>query len=86
MGCKIIVLNLPRDFTEDELKVLFEPHGRIISCDLVLDKNTGLSKGFGFIIMELVSQVEIAVKALHQTRLKKQKIRVKLATQEQQMN
>ena len=86
MGCKIIVLNLPRDFTEDELKVLFEPHGEIISCDLVLDKNTGLSKGFGFIIMELVSQADIAVKALHQTRLKKQKIRVKLATQEQQMN
>jgi len=86
LGCKIIVLNLPRDFTEDELKVLFEPHGEIISCDLVLDKNTGLSKGFGFIIMELVSQADIAVKALHQTRLKKQKIRVKLATQEQQMN
>jgi RNA recognition motif-containing protein len=86
LGCKIIVLNLPRDFTEDELKVLFEPHGRIISCDLVLDKNTGLSKGFGFIIMELASQADIAVKALHQTRMKKQKIRVKLATQEQQMN
>ncbi|MDC0399527.1 RNA-binding protein [Alphaproteobacteria bacterium] len=82
MCCKIIVLNLPRDFTEDELQVLFEPHGEIISCDLVLDKNTGVSKGFGFIIMEHVSQADIAIKALHQTRLKKQKIRVKFATQD----
>lgn len=82
MGCKIIVLNLPRDVTEDELQVLFEPYGEIISCDLVLDQNTGVSKGFGFIVMELVSQADIAVKALHQTRLKKQKIRVKLATKD----
>jgi RNA recognition motif-containing protein len=81
LGCKIIVLNLPRDFTEEELKALFEPHGEIISCDLILDKNTGASKGFGFIVMELVSQADIALKALHQTRLKKQKIRVKLTTQ-----
>ena len=81
MSCKIIILNLPRDLTEDELKTLFESYGEVISCDLILDKNTGVSKGFGFIIMGLVSQADIAVKALHQTRLKKQKIRVKLTTQ-----
>ena len=81
MGCKIIILNLPRDFTEEELRVLFEPHGEITSCDLILDKDTGVSKGFGFIVMGLVSRADIAIKTLHQTRLKKQQIRVKLAKQ-----
>ena len=38
------------------------------------------TKGFGFIIMGLVSEADIAIKALHQTKLKKQKIRVKFTT------
>ncbi len=80
MSSKLIILNLPRDLTENELKTLFEPYGEVISCDLILDKNTGVSKGFGFIIMGLVSEADIAIKALHQTKLKKQKIRVKFTT------
>ena len=80
MSCEIIILNLPRDLTEDELKTLFEPYGEVISCDLILNKNTGVSKGFGFIIMGLISEADIAIKALHQTKLKKQKIRVKFTT------
>ena len=80
MSSKLIILNLPRDLTENELKTLFESYGEVISCDLILDKNTGVSKGFGFIIMGLVSEADIAIKALHQTKLKKQKIRVKFTT------
>tara|TARA_S200000501_G_scaffold345840_1_gene358806 strand:+ start:255 stop:497 length:243 start_codon:yes stop_codon:yes gene_type:complete len=80
LSSKLIILNLPRDLTENELKTLFEPYGEVISCDLILDKNTGVSKGFGFIIMGLVSEADIAIKALHQTKLKKQKIRVKFTT------
>ena len=80
MSSKLIILNLPRDLTENELKTLFEPYGEVISCDLILDKNTGVSKGFGFIIMGLISEADIAIKALHQTKLKKQKIRVKFTT------
>lgn len=82
MSCKLIILGLPRDLSENELKILFEPYGEVISCDLILDKNTGVSKGFGFVIMGLVSEADIAVKALHKTRLKKQKIRVKFITQD----
>ena len=80
MSSKLIILNLPRDLTENELKTLFEPYGEVISCDLILNKNTGVSKGFGFIIMGLISEADIAIKALHQTKLKKQKIRVKFTT------
>ena len=81
LGCKIITLNLTRELTEEELKVLFEPHGENLSCDLVLDKDTGVSKGFGFVEMGLDSEADIAIKTLHETRVKTKKIRVKLAKQ-----
>lgn len=76
---KLIVLNLPREMSEDELAKLFKAHGNIQSCDLVLDPNTGKSKGFGFVEMALAHEAELAIKALHGTKLKKNKIRVKPA-------
>jgi RNA recognition motif-containing protein len=76
---KLIVLNLPRDFTEDTLAKLFKAHGDIKACDLVIDEKTGQSKGFGFIEMALEHEAEIAIKALHGSKLSKNTIRVKLA-------
>ncbi len=77
---KLIVLNLPRDLSEDELAKLFKVHGNIKACDLVLDAKTGTSKGFGFVEMALEHEAEIAIKELHGKRLKKNKIRVKPAS------
>ncbi len=77
---KLIVLNLPRDFSEDQLAKLFKAHGNIRGCDLVIDPATGISKGFGFVEMALDHEAEIAIKALHGSKLNKQKIRVKAAS------
>ena len=66
---KLIALNLPRDLTEIELAELFKPHGGIQSCDLVMDANTGVSKGFGFVEMPEADEADQAIKALHGTRL-----------------
>jgi RNA recognition motif-containing protein len=76
---KLIVLNLPRDFSEDALAKLFKSHGNIKACDLVLDEKTGTSKGFGFVEMALEHEAEIAIKELHGSTLNKKKIRVKPA-------
>jgi RNA recognition motif-containing protein len=76
---KLIVLNLPRDLSEDELAKLFKAHGNIKACDLVIDAKTGSSKGFGFVEMALEHEAEIAIKELHGSKLKKKKIRVKPA-------
>jgi len=43
---KLIIRNLARSTTEDEVKTLFQEYGAVQSCDLVLDKTTGGSKGF----------------------------------------
>jgi RNA recognition motif-containing protein len=76
---KLIILNLPREFSENELAKLFKEHGNITACDLVIDEKTGKSKGFGFVEMALEHEAEKAIKALHGSKLIKNKIRVKPA-------
>ena len=76
---KLMVLNLPRDFSEEAPAKLFKTHGYIKACDLVIDDKTGTSKGFGFVEMALKDEAEIAVRELHGSRVNKNKIRVKPA-------
>lgn len=76
---KLIALNLPRDFSEQELAELFKAHGKIRACTLVLNEDTGKSKGFGFVEMALAHEGEAAIKALHGSKVGKEKIRVKQA-------
>ena len=76
---KLMALNLPRDFSENDLAALFKAHGNIKDCTLVMDNKTGKSKGFGFVEMALAHEGEAAIKALHGSKVGKAKIRVKAA-------
>lgn len=76
---KLIALNLPRDFNEQDLADLFKQFGNIRACDLVLNAETGKSKGFGFVEMALDHEGDIAIKELHGSKVGKNKIRVKAA-------
>lgn len=77
---KLTVLNLPRNFTENELAKLFKQHGNIKACTVVMDAQSGASKGFGFVEMALAHEAADAIKALNGTVLDKKKIRVKAAS------
>ena len=77
---KIIALNLPRDMSEQSLALIFKKIGDIKSCTLVIDKHTGISKGFGFVDMALDLDGEKAIKELHGTKIGKNKIRIKQST------
>ena len=79
---KLIVLNLPRDLSEQSLALLFKAIGGITSCNLIIDKYTGISKGFGFVEMTLDHEGEIAIQELHGTKIGKNKIRVKQSTEQ----
>ena len=74
---KLIALNLPRDFDEQSLAMLFKNIGNIKSCTLILDEKTQKSKGFGFIEIALTHEGEIAIKELHGHKIGKNKIRIK---------
>lgn len=76
---KLLVRNLARTTTESEIRDMFAEHGEVSACDLVLDKETGLSKGFAFIEMSDETEAKAALSALHETRVAKSKIRVKIA-------
>ncbi len=74
----ITVLNLSRDTTKQHLMKLFTPYGTIQSCTIVMDKETGLSKGFGFVEMSNEEEANNAVAELHGRRFGGNQIRVKL--------
>ncbi len=76
---KLLVRNLSRSTTEQEIRTLFANHGSVTECDLVLDKETGKSKGFAFVEMPDDKAAESAISALHETRVAKNRIRVKIA-------
>ncbi len=76
---KLLVRNLSRSTTEQEIRTLFSNHGSVTECDLVLDKETGKSKGFAFVEMPDDKAAESAISALHETRVAKNRIRVKIA-------
>ena len=80
---KIIILNLARSITKEELKVLFEEYGTVQSCDLVLDESTGESKGFGFVEMSKEEEAILAIKSLNNKKIAKSRIRVKNAEEKE---
>ena len=76
---KLLVRNLARSTTEEELKAMFEAVGTVQSCTLVMDKESGQSKGFGFVEMPKQGDAKAAVKTLNGKNVAGSKIRVKKA-------
>ncbi len=76
---KLLVRNLPRTLSAEALRELFEKHGAVQSCNLVMDPKTGLSKGFGFVEMPRPGDAKAAVKTLNGHDIAGMKIRVKKA-------
>jgi RNA recognition motif-containing protein len=75
----IYVGNLSYDTTEDGLKVMFEEFGEVESCRVITDRNTGRSKGFGFLEMPNNSEADQAIKALNGKHVEGRNIKVNQA-------
>ena len=76
---KIMMRNLSRDTTADELLALFREYGDVQYCTLVMDKVTGKSKGFGFVEMPRAGEAKAAIRQLNYRELDGHRIRVKKA-------
>jgi len=76
---KLLIRNLARTITEADLRAMFEKHGAVQSCTLVMDKETGASKGFGFVEMPKQGDAKAALKNLNNKELDGIRIRVKKA-------
>jgi RNA recognition motif-containing protein len=72
----IYVGNLSYRLTEDELKELFAEYGEVSSVNIITDKYSGQSKGFGFVEMPVQSEAEEAIKALNSSPIKGRDLKV----------
>lgn len=76
---KLLIRNLDRATTVEDLQPLFAAYGKVQSCNLVMDKNSGLSKGFGFVEMPNPGEAKAAMKNLNGKTVAGSTIRVKKA-------
>lgn len=65
MNNKLFVGNLPYNTTDDQLKDFFAQVGTVVSAQVVVDKMTGRSKGFGFVEMSSAEEAQAAVSQLN---------------------
>jgi len=64
MGKKLYVGNLAYSVTNESLSAMFSPHGQVDSAQVIIDRETNRSKGFGFVEMANGQEADNAIKAL----------------------
>lgn len=75
----IYVGNLPYDVTDDDLRQLFAEFGGVASANVIKDRVTGNSKGFGFVEMNDDGEGQKAIDELNGTELKGRSLKINLA-------
>lgn len=65
MGKKLYVGNLPYSVDSSELEQMFTAHGTVTSAQIITDRETGRSKGFGFVEMANDQEAEAAINAMN---------------------
>ena len=65
MGKKLYVGNLTYGVTSSALEQMFAPHGTVESAQVIMDRDTGRSKGFGFVEMSSAEEAQVAIAALN---------------------
>lgn len=72
----LYVGNLAYTVTESDLRTAFEPFGTVDRASVITDRDSGRSKGFGFVEMPNNSEADAAIKALNDTALNGRNIKV----------
>ena len=65
MSTKLYVGNLPWTYNNNQLSDTFKKHGNVVSAKVVTDKESGRSRGFGFVEMENDNDANAAIKSLN---------------------
>ena len=65
MSTKLYVGNLPYTTTQEQLNELFGKHGEVVEVALITDRETGRSKGFGFVTMATAEGAQQAIQRLN---------------------
>jgi RNA recognition motif-containing protein len=81
---RIYVGNLPYSVTDEDLREVFGEYGELASAEVLKDKFSGQSKGFGFVDMPNGSEAETAIKELNESVFKGRKLTVNEARPREQ--
>lgn len=76
---KLYIGNLPYTTTEEELKNIFAEYGTVLSATLITDRDSGRSKGFGFVELEDDAKAQEAITALDKSAMGERTIFVSVA-------
>ncbi len=79
MKNKLFVGSISWDATDEDLKELFSPYGEIVSANVVMDRETGRSRGFGFVEFKTDEEAQAAIDALDGTEHMDRQIVVNVA-------
>jgi len=79
MSTKLFVGNLSFNITENALQDAFAAYGTVVEANLMVDRNTGRPRGFGFVTMSTVEEAQKAIQALHGTQLDGRALTVNIA-------
>ena len=86
METKLYVGNLSYDTTEEDLRTLFAQAGTVESVDLIKDRSSGMSKGFGFVVMSNQSELEKAIQMFNNYTLGSRQLTVNIARPREERN
>jgi RNA recognition motif-containing protein len=62
---KLYVGNLPHEITNNDLQDLFQQYGTVISAQVIIDRDSGRSKGFGFVEMKSDQEAQAAIEGMN---------------------
>lgn len=74
MAAKLFVGSLPFSTTSDQLQAMFAAAGTVVSANVIMDKMTGRSRGFGFVEMSTDEEAKAAIDKLNGTEVEGRKI------------
>ncbi|KAK5583484.1 hypothetical protein RB653_005080 [Dictyostelium firmibasis] len=77
-GSNLFVYNIPNYFSDNDLLGLFQQYGNVVSSKVYVDKNTGVSKGFGFVSYDNPASANLAISSLNGTMMAGKKLKVSL--------
>ena len=79
MATRLFVGNLSYGMTEDQLRDLFESYGQVNDVAIITERDTGRSKGFGFVEFESDDEAQEAIQALNENEIQGRRLTVNVA-------
>ncbi|KRT83245.1 RNA binding protein, partial [Oryctes borbonicus] len=77
-GCNLFIYHLPQEFTDTDLASTFLPFGQVISAKVFIDKQTNLSKCFGFVSFDNPTSAQAAISAMNGFQIGTKRLKVQL--------